>query len=44
MHERSERKKRACIREERTINKIGLVISNISEKLSELIIPNRGSM
>jgi hypothetical protein len=39
-----ERKKRTCIGEERAINKIGLIISNIFEKLSGLIIPNRGSI
>jgi hypothetical protein len=44
MHERRERKKRTFIREERTINKIGLIISNILEKLSGLIILNRGSI
>jgi hypothetical protein len=42
MHERRERKK--CIGEGRAINKIGLIISNILEKLSGLIIPNRRSM
>jgi hypothetical protein len=30
MHERRERKKRTCIGEERAINTIGLIISNIS--------------
>jgi hypothetical protein len=40
---REEREKRTYIGEERTINKIGLIISNILEKLSRLIIPNRGS-
>jgi hypothetical protein len=44
MHERRQRKKRTCIGEERPINKIGLIISNILEKLSGLIIPNRGSI
>jgi hypothetical protein len=44
MHERRERKKRTCIGEERAINKIGLIISNILEKLSGLIILNRGSL
>jgi hypothetical protein len=44
MHERREREKRTCIREERAINKIGLIILNILEKLSRLIIPNRGSI
>jgi hypothetical protein len=39
---RKERKKRACIEEERAINKMDLVISNILEKLSGLIISNRG--
>jgi hypothetical protein len=43
MHERRERKKKTCIRKERAINKIGLIISNILEKPSGLIIPNRGS-
>jgi hypothetical protein len=38
MHERRERKKRTCIEEERAINKIDLIISNILEKLSGLII------
>jgi hypothetical protein len=42
MYERRERKKRTCIEEKRTINKIGLIISNILEKLSRLIIQNRG--
>jgi hypothetical protein len=41
MHERRERKKRTCIGEERAINKIGLIISNILEKFSRLIIPNK---
>jgi hypothetical protein len=40
---REEREKRTCIGKERTINKIGLIISNILEKLSRLIIPNRRS-
>jgi hypothetical protein len=39
-----ERGKRTCIREERAINKIDLIISNILEKFSGLIIPNRGSI
>jgi hypothetical protein len=43
MHERRERKKRTCTGEERAINKIGLIISYILEKLSGLIILNRGS-
>jgi hypothetical protein len=36
---REEREKRTCIEEEKAINKIGLIISDILEKLSELIIP-----
>jgi hypothetical protein len=40
---REEREKRTCIGEERAINKIGLIISNILENLSGLITPNRGS-
>jgi hypothetical protein len=42
MHGKRE-KKRTCIGEERAINNIGLIISNILENLSSLIIPNRGS-
>jgi hypothetical protein len=38
------REKRTCIEEERAINKIDLIILNILEKLSRLIIPNRGSI
>jgi hypothetical protein len=42
---REEREKREhALGEKRTINKIGLIISNILEKLSGLIIPNRGSI
>jgi hypothetical protein len=40
---REEREKRTCIGEERTINKIDIIISNILEKLSGLIITNKGS-
>jgi hypothetical protein len=40
---REEREKITCIGEERARNKIRLIISNILEKLSGLIIPNRGS-
>jgi hypothetical protein len=40
---REERENRACIGEERAINKIELIISNILENLSGLIIPNKGS-
>jgi hypothetical protein len=42
MHERRERKREHALGEERTTNKICLIISNILEKLSILIIPNRG--
>jgi hypothetical protein len=43
MHERRERKKRTCIREESGKIKIDLIILNIFKKLSGLIIPNKGS-
>jgi hypothetical protein len=42
MHGRREREKRTCIGKERTINKMGLITSNILEKLLGLIIPNNG--
>jgi hypothetical protein len=41
---REERENITYIREERAINKIGLIISNILEKLLALIIPNRWSI
>jgi hypothetical protein len=41
--ERERERKKTCIGKERTINKINLIILNILEKPSGLIIPNRGS-